>query len=297
MQIAQEERIGVNVLLDLKGADRTAKAYAFLYAAFKRTEISQNPVRDALDCIGPFIAPYLHQIAGKQIDVVAAQSFLRTTIGFDIPLYALEQVVPSLVKEGLAEYNRATRVYIAKKADTSFDIAKNEIETDFDQVEAQLQRFAKGLGVERPPSSATWGDALLAFLKSRAEPNAGPIFRVKGALLEPGQVEYSIVGSFIRSLHETQYATFERLLRIFMGVLVEDFISSVAEVGKFGSGNSPNIFYDTGVLLRVLGCSGKLLRSATEELTQYLQDLGCRVFYLSGNEAEVANILNELLPV
>jgi hypothetical protein len=82
-----------------------------------------------------------------------------------------------------------------------------------------------------------------------------------------------------------------------MGVLVEDFISSVAEVGKFGSGNSPNVFYDTGVLLRVLGCSGKLLRAATEELTQYLQDLGCRIFYLSGNEAEVANILNTIVHV
>jgi hypothetical protein len=80
-----------------------------------------------------------------------------------------------------------------------------------------------------------------------------------------------------------------------MGVLVEDFISSVAEIGTFGKGEPLNIFYDTGVLLRVLGCSGKLLRAATEELTRYLQDLGCRIFYLAGNEAEVANILNTIV--
>jgi hypothetical protein len=98
---ATEERISVTVLLDLKGADRAAKAYAFLYAAFRKTEVSQNPVRDALDCITPFIAPYLNTIAGKQIDIVAVQSFLKTTVGFDIPLYALEQVVPSLAKGGL----------------------------------------------------------------------------------------------------------------------------------------------------------------------------------------------------
>jgi hypothetical protein len=153
MQDSQNsERISVSVLTDLRGADKAAKAYAFLYAAFRKTEISQNPVRDALDCITPFIAPYLNQIAGKQIDVQAVQNFLRTTIGFDIPLYALEQVIPSLAKAGLAEYHQAARVYFAKKSDALFDIVKSEIETDFDQVEHQLDKFAKSLDPLRASS-------------------------------------------------------------------------------------------------------------------------------------------------
>lgn len=290
-----EERISVNVLTDLRGADKAAKAYAFLYAAFRKTEVSQNPVRDALDCITPFIAPYLNSIAGKQIDVQAVQSFLRTTIGFDIPLYALELVIPSLAKAGLAEYHQAVRLYFAKKTDATFDIVKSEIETDFDQVEHQLNRFAKSLGLDIVPASPTWGDALISFLKSRSEPTPTTVAKIKGALLDPAQVEHAVVGAFIRNLHENQYATFEKLLRIFMGVLVEDFVSSVAEIGTFGTGEPLNIFYDTGVLLRVMGCSGKLLRAATEELTRYLQDLGCRIFYLAGNEAEVANILNTIV--
>ena len=291
------ERISINVLTDLRGADKAAKAYAFLYAAFRKTEVSQNPVRDALDCITPFITPYLNQIAGKQIDVQAVQNFLRTTIGFDIPLYALEQVIPSLAKAGLAEYHPAARLYFAKKTDASFDIVKSEIETDFDQVEQQLSRFAVSLGLDKTPASPSWGDALISFLKSRSEPTPTTVSKIKGALLDPAQVEHAVVGAFIRNLHETQYATFEKLLRIFMGVLVEDFVSSVAEIGTFGKGEPLNIFYDTGVLLRVMGCSGKLLRSATEELTRYLQDLGCRISYLAGNEAEVANILNTIVYV
>jgi hypothetical protein len=35
--------------------------------------------------------------------------------------------------------------------------------------------------------------------------NHGLSLQNKGALLERGQVEYSIVGSFIRHFHETQY--------------------------------------------------------------------------------------------
>jgi hypothetical protein len=292
-----EERISVTVLLELKGADRAAKAYAFLYAAFRKTEISQNPVRDAIDCITPFIAPYLNSVAGKQVDIVAIQSFLKTTVGFDIPLYALEQVVPSLAKAGLAEYNSTTKRYVAKKTDASFDLAKSEIETDFDQVERQLHQFAKSLGLNTPIASSSWGDALIAFLKSRTEGGAASVTKIKGALLDPAHVENSVVGFFIRNLHDQNYPMFERLLRIFMGVLVEDFMSSVAEIGNFGKGQPLNIFYDTAVLLRVMGCSGKLLRAATEELTRYLQDLGCRIFYLAGNEAEVANILNTIIYV
>jgi hypothetical protein len=294
---ATEERISVTVLLDLKGADRAAKAYAFLYTAFRKTEVSQNPVRDALDCITPFIAPYLNTIAGKQIDIVAVQSFLKTTVGFDIPLYALEQVVPSLAKGGLAEYNSTTKRYLAKKTDASFDLAKSEIETDFDQVEQQLRQFAKSLGLDAPPASSTWGDALISFLKSRTEGSTVSVAKIKGALLDPSHVENSVVGFFIRNVHDHNYPMFDKLLRIFMGVLVEDFMSSVAEIGNFGKGQPLNIFYDTAVLLRVMGCSGKLLRAATEELTRYLQDLGCRIFYLAGNEAEVANILNTIIYV
>lgn len=292
-----EERISVSVLLDLQGADRDAKAYAFLYAAFRKTEVSQNPVRHALDCITPFIAPYLNTIAGKQIDVAAVQSFLKTTIGFDIPLYALEQVIPSLAKGGLAEYNSITKRYIAKRTDASFEIAKSEIETDFDLVEQQLQQFAKLSGLDAPPKSQTWGDALIAFLKDQPETAVGTLAKVKGVLLEPAHVERSVVGSFIRNLHDQAYSIFEKVLRIFMGVLVEDFMSSVAEIGNFGSSHPVNIFYDTAVLLRVMGCSGRLLRTATEELTRYLQDLGFRIFYLAGNEAEVANILNTIIYV
>jgi hypothetical protein len=294
---AAEERISVNVLMDLKGADKAAKAYAFLYAAFRKTEISQNPIRDALDCITPFIAPYLNTIAGKQIDIVAVQSFLKTTVGFDIPLYALDQVIPSLAKAGLADYNPTTKRYLAKKTDASFELAKSEIETDFDHVEQQLERFAKSLGLIAPLASPTWGDALISFLKSRTEGSSVSVTKIKGALLDPSHVENSVIGFFIRNLHDQNYPMFESLLRIFMGVLVEDFISSVAEIGNFGKSHPLNIFYDTAVLLRVMGCSGKLLRAATEELTRYLQDLGCRIFYLAGNETEVANILNTIIYV
>ena len=82
-------KIGVEGLLELSGTDREAKAYAFLYAAFRRTEISADPVRDAFDCLTPFIAPYLNNIAGKQVLLDGIKQYLQSNFGFDIPLYAI----------------------------------------------------------------------------------------------------------------------------------------------------------------------------------------------------------------
>jgi hypothetical protein len=290
-------KIGVDVLFDLKGADKAAKAYAFLYAAFRRTEISSAPVRDALDCLTPFIAPYLNRNAGSQVDLSAMQEFLKSNFGFDIPLYALEQILPALQQSGFLEYNKPLNRYFAKKHESSFDIAKSDIEMEFDEVSDGLSSYAKSLGFQTDPPSGSWGDALIAFLKTYSEKQPSIVTKLKGALLDPNKVETSIVGSFLRNLHVNNPRLFQNVVHIFMGVLIEEFISSVSGIGTLDAKNPVIVFYDTAVLLRLLGSSGRMLRTASEELTRYLQDIGFKVYYFSGNEAEVANIFNTIIYV
>jgi len=51
------------------------------------------------------------------------------------------------------------------------------------------------------------------------------------------------------------------------------------------------VFYDTGVLMRTLGCSGGPLR-----VTKYLQDISVgKVSYFSGNEEEALGILQTII--
>lgn len=293
----ESETIGVEAVLELAGTNREAKAYAFLYAAFKRTEISSNPVRDALDCLIPFSAPYLNTIVGKQVTVDGVQQYLKSTFGFDIPLYAIEQMFPSLQKSGYIEYNKKIRRHYAKQQTIRHDVIKSEIDTDFNYLAEKLSEFANDKGFTQDPPSGTWGEALIKFLKSSTDRvNTKPAI-VKGVLLDPGKIESAIVGSFIRHIHSYQSTHFTKLLRIFMGVLVEEFIASVSEIGMLDLKRPVHVCYDTGVLLRLLGCSGTLLRTATDELTRYLQDLGFQTYYFSGNEAEVAGILDTLIHV
>src|ERR1700722_483570 len=109
------DSFGIDELLELTGADREAKALAFLYAAFKRTEVSTNPVQDALDCLIPFMVPYINSISGKQVLVDGIKNYLSSTYGFDIPLYAIDQLLPALRRGGYIEYRKAAGQYFAKQ--------------------------------------------------------------------------------------------------------------------------------------------------------------------------------------
>lgn len=285
-------------LLDLRGADREARAYAVLYAAFKRTEISANPVRDALDCLLPFIGPYTNSITGKQVTSENIQLYLKEGYGFDIPLYAIDQLLTSLQKHGYVEYRKNVRAHFALTHQVNFDDAREGIETDFDEVVRRLTTFAERVGLlEKAPSGTGWGEALLNFLRERPEkPSTGTI-NVHKVLIKPSVVEANVIGSFLKRLHNDQDPLFEKVLNVFMGVLVEDFISTISSIGTFSNQKPVTAFYDTAVLLRLLGCSGKMLRTATEELTRYLQDIGFKISYFSGNESEVSGILDTLVYV
>lgn len=287
----------IDELFQLKGATREAKAYAFLYAAFRKTEISANPVRDALDCLIPFMAPYTNQIAGKQVTTEGIQTFLKDSYGFDIPLYAIDQLIRALQQQGFVTYRRTTRVYVAASHESTFDVIKSEIETEFDYIAQQLSNYAKSVGfnVASPPSG-DWGSALIGFLRVRTDKNTSHhIVSLKNVLTDPSHHEAAVVGAFIRKLHSSAPEHFEKILHIFMGVLIEDFIASVTGIGALSLEKPVTVFYDTAVLLRQLGCSGRSLYIATEELTRYIQDLGMQVRYFSGNEQEVAGILNTIV--
>jgi hypothetical protein len=291
-----DSKVGADALLALTGTDRKAKAYAFLYAAFRSTEVSANPVRDAVDCLAPFISTYINTVAGKRVTADGVQSYLQLTFGFDIPLYAIEQLLPSLQRLGMVDYSKPARAFIAKKTDSQFNVAKAEIETEFDEVTAELTAYAKAVEFPEVPPSGSWGEALIVFLRNRSDRTGPAISMIKGALIDPYKAQSAVVGAFIKNLFTVKPLLFTKLLRIFMGVLVEEFIAAVAELGT-SPAQSTNVvaLYDTAVLLRLLGTSGKLLRTATDELNRYLQDLGFEIHYFAGNESEVAGIFDTLI--
>lgn len=289
--------VGVDAITDLQGASRSARSYAFLYAAFKGASTTQSTIRDVVDCLTPFIVAYTNSIPGRQVELGKVQEFLRNTFGFDIPLYALEQIIPSLRAHGYIQYKPGAKIYTAVAKSDSFSVAREEIETDFGQIADLLQSYAKEIGFAGAPPSGSWEEAIIRFLKPDDVAPRPKFISVHNVLLDPRDIESRIVATFIQKIGQTQIDLYNKIVKIFMGILVEDFLSGVSEVGEIDRRYPLVIFYDTTVLLRCLGCSGRLLRTASDELTLYLQDIGCKIHFLPGNEAEVNGVLSTIVNV
>jgi hypothetical protein len=111
--VEQKRTLTIRDILAYSQNDRSVRAYVFLYTQFLHSEHTTSPVRDAVDCLSPFIVPFLAQIPGKQVDISSLQSFLRSTFGFDIPLYALDMIIPTLQARDLVKYIKSPGIYIS----------------------------------------------------------------------------------------------------------------------------------------------------------------------------------------
>jgi hypothetical protein len=287
--------VGLEVLTQLQGSSRYARSYAFLYAAFQGAASARSDVRDALDCLTPFIAAYTHGIAGRQVELPKLQEFLRTKFGFEIPIYALDQIFPSLRNQGYIEFKQGPNIWMACGKEDKFTVAKEEIETDFDEIVELLRTYAERLGLADAPPSGSWDGALIGFLKPDSIATDPKIVNLKSVLIDTREAEKKIVASFIKKMWEEQPSRYEKIVKIFMGILIEDFLATISHVGQINFSAPPVVLYDTTILLRNLGCSGRLFKTATDELTRYLQDIGCETKFLAGNESEVNNVISAIL--
>ena len=164
----------------------------------------------------PFITAYTNNTAGRQLDLVRLQIFLQTTFGFDVPIYALEQLLPSLQSEGYIEFIRGPNIYVALAKEDKFQVAREEIDTDFDDLAALLASYAAKIGYSDSPPSGSWDAAIINFLKPREQVPERKITKLYNIMMDAREIETRIVAAFVRNMNEEQPARYEQLVKIFM---------------------------------------------------------------------------------
>lgn len=275
----------------LERSDRAIRAYAYLTASFR----VQNDVNDVLDCIVPFVSAVALRDVTKPI-AVADISEALSKYGLKIPLYVITQLLPRLAKRGLLEWSQVAKAYLPvpqKVEDQTKDI---NLEVVFTSLEPKIAAFASNLGVNSVPFSTTWGDALVNFLRSeKAKSGLKSIIHKEAIVSHATEIESFLMARFIQSSREYDRSVFDQISQVYTGVLIEDFIGNVQTLGVGKDYKGLSIFYDTPVLLRILGTSGDLLRTATLEMHSNLRDLGCNLYYFDVNRAEAANILDTII--
>lgn len=143
-------------------SEKALRTYAYLTASL-RTDAS---VADIYDCLLPFLTDSIAQRPNEPLSIDKMADDLKS-VGLEIPMYALQQMLPRLVNRGVIEWNAVSHSHIPVQGISNQKTQFAELPESFAQIEPKLAAYAKKLGVDDPPVGGTWSDALIAFLRSR----------------------------------------------------------------------------------------------------------------------------------
>lgn len=271
-------------------SEQALRAYAYLTASFRTKENSA----DIVDCLLPFISAAILKDPTEPVDVERVRVNLAD-FGLDIPLYAIEQMLPRLQRDGIVEWNDVAKRHIPNTQTAKTKSSLPQLPEAFDSLEELLSGYAAALDVEEPPLSANWADALISFLKDRYAGRNVKVFKADGVMSSASpEIQSVIVGLFVQDCATNNLEAFSSIEKIYTGIQIEDFVQNIQSLGQSSDYGELWVFYDTSVLLRLLGTSGKLLQNASLEMHNTLQSLGAKTYYLSQNGNEVENILGTL---
>jgi len=270
--------------------DRTLRAFAYL-----SSQLDQPGVHDVIDCLKPFLVRVITADPSKPVNVAQVAGGLAE-FGLEIPYYALEQIIPRLQEDGILVWDAALRSHLVHpdyKAEANSGPALDD--GDFRRIDAEIERFAAALGLKNPTVSDSWNAALIRFLKSDYTGKSEVIELGNTKVFESGDVERYAIARFVQEMQLSNPDIFEAVRRVYAGVLIEDFIQNIQFVGSDLSYQNLAVFYDTSIILRILGTSGGILRDATLEMHKGLQELGARTYILSRTRTEVEGIIETLI--
>ena len=295
--------MGNSFLSQIAGAsntERILRAYAYLQVSFSTSSRSERRIDDILDCLLPFIIGGISEQHGNQLDIKKLQQFLNDNFDFSIPVYVINHLLPRAQEKGVVKWNNVLRVYICQDADndgSSELLSPDVISTDdFAGVESAIRNLAASFNLSEPISSSNWSEALIRFLKSGSELPPVRTAEIRGiAISEADDVDNFVVARFIQHSQNNNPSIFSIITKIYTGILIEDFVRTIQEIGVEDEYSRLTVYYDTSILLRLLGSSGIAHQKANLEMHHAIQNLGCKTQYFEHTEIEVENILQTIL--
>ncbi len=251
---------------------------------------------DYIDNFIPFTAAILNDKGYEKIDLDNFQSDFKERYGLDIPKNALITIFNRARKKGIVKRNQGEFVFDKEKSSTSIKhIESADVERKFNKVISSIKKFGKEEH-ELSVSEDEIEKALLSFLKQH---DLDILFAAKDHSVLPNvkstkKLKY-LISSFALFAAKEEPILFQFLIDISVGHALSGAIL-YSEFSSFsGKLKDLNIYFDTPLILGLLGFSGEFKRSSIEELVKILNEEKANVYILETTRSEVDHILNDAL--
>ena len=254
----------------------------------------ENNKSDYIDNFIPFTGALLNEKKYNEIDFDVFQADFRERYGLFIPINALVTIFNRAKKNGLV-YRDQGKIF-AKHENLSqydFSLSSSSTERKFKNLINAIKDYSKK-SYEIELEDEEIESALLSFLK---EHDLDILFAAKDKSVLPEvksskKIKY-VISTFSIHVYENDPQLFQFLLDISVGHALSGAIL-YSEFNSFsGKLKSLNIYFDTPILLGLMGFNGKYKKKSIEELISILNDEGANLFLLKTTRGEVDSILSD----
>lgn len=278
--------------------DPKVVSYAVLHALYSSTEKSSDPINDVVDCYVPFLIASCEEQIGSQLDLEELQSSVKSKTALEIPIYTIEHLLPILQEKQIIRFDKFAKVYLVNEniSGSVDNLSEIRIDSEVDAIDRSFAEKADELGISEALSSKSWAEALIKFMRANKSDGFPASKEFRDVLVTDLEaLESYAVAELIRQFNEIESPIYQAIVHIYVGVLIELFVMSLNSFGDVQDYPNLHVYYDTTILLRLLGTSGKLMHSATTEFHRYLEDLKIKSEFFSNNEDEVSNVLSTII--
>lgn len=253
--------------------------------------------KDSFDMFIPFVEYYFSEnqidTEGTIVSIIDTKKYLANEFGLKMISNVIEIIFNRL---GRNPYNLLTRkknVYYF--SGSKIDINDFRRQRDSNRISQQLVIKEFYTFLDKKNISYSYKQADVSLIRYLCRYGKDVILEILPSI-ENGDVWNYRIGEFIQYIYEENDTIFEYIKNIAKGGMISSiiFCNDTTESKSHARKKFRNteIYYDTTLLMHLLGYSGSALQESVKELTKILQEQGADICYFDHNLDELIGILN-----
>ena len=259
--------------------------------AILKVQIDQD--KDYLDYLRPFVQQILSKNPPEIIADSNVSSAIRDQFGLEIPARAVQIVLKRLARDLPIRLEHGVYRIVGELPNPGLDVKKVGALRHINTIVAGLSDFARQNGQTFASSEGPVG-ALLAFLSRFSISCIRSYLRgtVLPKVTDGPNTDIVLVSEYLLSIQNRDLPRFESFMVLVQGHMLANSLLCPDLQDAPRSYKGVTFFFDTRLVVRLLGLEGALEQNAVEHLVRLLGDLGGRVALFSHTRDELETVLS-----
>lgn len=281
--------LGINPTAAMAYSARTASAEVLTTLAVLKVHEEQG--QDYLQNFMPFVAECIHAEAGSVVTATTLQTGFKRLFGFEVPVGVMQTLLRRASRQGLVrQENRLYRPVREKLAALSIEQDRELAGAELEQLTLAFQTFALD-EFAKPLSPAEAETALFGFIAEHGVFSLLDARHSSSGMTATENSTHFLVGAFVEHLHSTHAEGLSYFERAVQGSMLASMLHFEKKVTVHERWQSAKVYFDTPILLRLLGLYGEEVRAPYVELVNLLNTQGVPIHCFHNTLSELDRIL------